>query len=210
MRLFIKLCELKKIRMLCDLIRYSKVISYNRHSLYLLGIWTLLAFVWTFYYLDNASFSSWSSWDNFITILTFIVATTIGWQGYIKNWEKDLPCKITAHFKYNGQYIMSCYRVYLSAESEIRTWGQQIGKQMSGTNLVLEPIIEQSPMEIIDNKFRHYEVTFYLCEEPSIFEEENYKNKYLTWSLQNKGMKKISKTHERQEQPLSFLEVEKA
>lgn len=146
---------------------------------------------------------SWAVWDKWITVLTFVMAGVIGWQGYTRRWENDLPNKITVHFMFNGYYIMSCYRAYLSGSDDSRAWGQQIGKQMaSGQYLDIEPRVKQKEIEIIDNGFKHYEIIFYLYEEPKIFQSENLKNKYITWMVEDDSVSK--RTHARRKHPLAF------
>lgn len=101
---------------------------------------------------------------------------------------------------------MSCYRAYLSGSDDVRNWGQHIGKQMAaGQYLDIEPRIKQNKMKIINNEFKHYEITFYLYEEPNIFQSENLKNKYITWVVETEKINK--KQHQRENCPLDLKQA---
>ncbi len=200
--------------------KLGKILKCNMASIIMLVILAALTACWAFNGLgipqkfspDNASIFSWDSWDNFITVLTFIVAMAIGWQGLVRRWEDKLPNKLTVHFVYGNDYIMSCYNVSLASEKDIRAWGQQVGAQMvGGKRLDMKLTNSQQYMGIVGDKFKHYEAVFYLSEEPKIFQKSEYKNKYLTWFIEGndngeKGVL-IKKINERRENALSFEEA---
>lgn len=193
-----------------------KTLCYNKGSVALLMLIAIVSFIFIF---DVSSWSlsedfpldlqNWEKWNKWITILTFVVAGVIGWQGYIRRWEDSLPNKVTVHFMFNGDYIMSCYRAYLAGEDDIRNWAQQIGRQMTGSNLGMAPVITQKALEIIDDpEFKHYETTFFLHKEPNIFNNEKLKNKYLTWVVEDDSVNK--RIHARIKHPLSLEQAKTA
>ncbi len=191
---------------LIDRDKIYKVIKVNKKSIKMLFILTVVAFLWAFFFSSRETTYNlfvWENWDNFITVLTFIVAITIGWLDYVRYWRENLPNKLTVHFVYerpkkqeNNEteeesliqegYVMSCYTASLVSKSDIRPWAQQIGSQMgSDRNLHFELTNSQKYLGIIDNQFKHYEVTYYLFEEPKIFEQKDFKNKYITWVIED-------------------------
>lgn len=196
--------------------KFTKIIKHNVKPFLLLFLVLIITSIWAFGIgeISISSFNllkenflkhffSWDAWDKWMTVLTFVVAGFIGWQGYVRRWENSLPNKITVHFMYDDNCIMSCYRLYLSSESETRTWGQQIGKQMNDNNFLdFKPNIAQEAMNIVGNSFKHYEITFFLEKEPTVFKSKAFKDKYLVWILKDNGFVKL--VHNRQGTPLSL------
>ncbi len=174
---------------LIDRDKIYKVIKVNKKSIKMLFILTVVAFLWAFFFSSRETTYNlfvWENWDNFITVLTFIVAITIGWLDYVRYWRESLPNKLTVHFVYNEEYIMSAYTVSLSSKSDLRAWAQQIGRQMiGGKSLNFQVTYAQKHSKIVNNQFKHYEVTYYLTTEPEIFQKPSYKNKYLTWVVED-------------------------
>ena len=88
--------------------------------------------------------------DPFLSIATALLALYIWWN----NRNDNLPKRLTVHFvhatdKGTLQYVYTCHEAYLSGVSDIRTWGQQIGRQMNGNhNLEFYPYIDQTSKEV--------------------------------------------------------------
>ncbi len=128
----------------------------------------------------NAGFAPYI--DPIIGIGTFATAIIIAYRG----WKDKIPKKLTVHFKYEGKYIFTCHKAYLSGEGDIRPWGQQIGRQMNdGKPLDFYPYIRQQAPKVeevdritgrikdksrfkymkwlfFDAFYKHYVVTFFL------------------------------------------------
>ncbi len=212
-----------------DTDKIVKVIAVNKKSILMLLVLAGVVFVWAFFLSSRETTYNilvWDNWSNFITVLTFIVAITIGWLDYVRGWQESLPHKLTVHFYYEKDkdnepnvlkgdegYIMSAYTVSLSSKSDLRAWAQQIGKQMVGgkESLNFQLTHSQKYLGIINNQFKHYEVTYYLSTEPKVFKQNNFKNQYLTWIIEDndnesKGDIKQRK-HNRQNTPLSREEA---
>ncbi len=105
--------------------------------------------------------------DSVMTAITFILAIFIGFGAWRKKWEESLPKKLTVHFKYEDRYVLTCYKTYLLGESDIRSWGQSVGRQMcdKSADLSFYPFIEQKNKISDDNEYKIYEVTFFLKED---------------------------------------------
>lgn len=129
--------------------------------------------------LSNSIFANFL--DPFLSIATALLALYIWWN----NRNDNLPRRLTVHFVHatdNGtlQYVYTCHEAYLSGVSDIRTWGQQIGRQMNGNhNLEFYPYIDQTSKEVTKEsvvksgmvsksgkKIVLYEVRFYLQKIP--------------------------------------------
>ena len=115
----------------------------------------------------------WADWgDPIVGLATFFVALGIWLASISKAWKEQLPKRLTVKFFLGEQLVMVCNEAYLASESDIRTWGQQIGAQMSGTKfLKFFPYIKQSaPVVKKDPKdgtyYNFYEAVFYLKELP--------------------------------------------
>lgn len=115
----------------------------------------------------------WADWgDPIIGLATFFVALGIWLASISKEWKEQLPKRLTVKFFLGEKLVMVCNEAYLASESDIRTWGQQIGAQMSGTKfLKFHPYIKQNaPLVKKDPKdgsyYKLYEAVFYLTEEP--------------------------------------------
>ena len=117
--------------------------------------------------------------DPLITVLTLIVAVSIGAGSRYRQWIESLPKKLTVTFQHGGKEIMICELAYLGGESDIRPWGQQLGQQMvakiAGDEafrlLKMSPHIgREQPRRgystDFDGFFLEYRVTFYLVSCP--------------------------------------------
>ncbi len=140
-----------------------------------------------------------TKWDNvyvkfidpFLGLTTVIIALLI-WYSQMKiNWRSSLPKRLTVHFKYKEEVIMSCYEAYLSGESDIRAWSQQIGRQMNdNVNLDFYPYIDSPQPEIVSSfteknedgsyiSVQLYTVYFYLRNVDLL--KDALQDQYLVW-----------------------------
>lgn len=112
--------------------------------------------------------------DPTVSLLTVVVTVFLVWLNYNQEAINKLPLTLTAHFKYKGNYILSCKEAHLSGIHDIRAMGQQIGRQMS-LNSNLDLIVQMdisNPIEIFDGRPRvNYVATFYLSNYPKSLEE---------------------------------------
>lgn len=111
--------------------------------------------------------------DPFVAIGTAVIALLIGLGQSFKNWEENLPKRLTVHFIYDGKAVLSCYESFLSGASDVRAWSQQIGGQMAGVPFISffpyikadKPRITTSAFEIENKKQKVimlYESFFFL------------------------------------------------
>lgn len=119
----------------------------------------------------------WSKWlDPFFGVGTLLVALLVWATELRQDWTDNLPKRLTVKFNYGNRTILECREAYLASEGDIRTWGQQIGKQMTNVQFLhFEPFIEEKEIEIQKDKKEHYrlyEVTFYLTDYPQLSENE--------------------------------------
>ena len=119
-------------------------------------------------------FNWWTNWlDPIVGMFTFLVALGVWWTHNLRNWEDQLPKRLTIHYEFNGKEVMRCEEVYLSSEGDIRPWAQQLGSQMSGSQrLQFEPFLKEEKATIefdgIERKFyKLHTVTFYLTKLPA-------------------------------------------
>lgn len=129
--------------------------------------------------------------DPIISGFTFLLAIFLTYQRYRTTWEESLPKKLTVHYKYQNTYVLSCYEAYLSGESDIRQWGQQIGTQMTSIPfLKFFPYID-GENEIVNNDYKLYIITFYFKSLPNDKDfsapnalperKEQIQNNYTIW-----------------------------
>jgi len=137
---------------------------------------------------NNANFpTQWSNWlDAYATGVTIFIGVLIWYNEKKQDWENELPKKLTVHFKYKGQYIMSCINAPLVGEHDVRAYGQSIGGQISKmrNNLPLETFFDFELKKF--QKTRHeplvnsYVITFYIINDKSPDILELLKN-YQVW-----------------------------
>jgi len=150
----------------------------------------LISLVFLFIFLDYP-FNQWNElkilikfWNGFISsligITTLFVALSVWGAELMQDWRNDLPKKLTVIFRYDGKEVMRCNRAELFSEADIRSLGQQIGRQMAGGGRVdldfAAPSVKQTKKEISSDKetgfFMDYEVVFDLTELPGILKPE--------------------------------------
>jgi hypothetical protein len=129
--------------------------------------------------------------DPIVSGFTFLLAFFLTYQRYRTAWEESLSKKLTVHFKYQNTYVLTCYEAYLSGESDIRQWGQQIGSQMTSINfLKFFPYID-GENEIVNDEYKLFTITFYFKSLPSNDDfdaktalperKEQVQNNYTIW-----------------------------
>lgn len=127
--------------------------------------------------------------DPTVSLLTVVVTVFLVLLNYNQEAINKLPLTLTAHFKYKGNYVMSCEEAHLGGIHDIRAMGQQIGKQM-GFNSNLDLIVQMDlsgPNEIFDGKPRvNYVATFYLSNYPKALEDYFGENSriYMQWHFE--------------------------
>jgi 4-amino-4-deoxy-L-arabinose transferase-like glycosyltransferase len=120
----------------------------------------------------------WDAAERLVLVLTLFVAFAVWLSEQRREWESQLPRRLTVTFHFAGdpEIKMECRDAYLAHEADIRNWGQQIGRQMTGTNewLDFDPDIKQEPGVIVrENKeiFILYKAVFKLTKPPEVFEK---------------------------------------
>lgn len=125
--------------------------------------------------------------DPIIGLFTFLLSVFIFFTSIEREALEQLPKKLTVHFMYENEYILTCYEAYLSGESDIRQWSQQIGGQMTSVyTLSFYPYIQQES-KVIDYTYKLYTVTFFLRSIPAVDANKDPKrkkeveNNYIVW-----------------------------
>lgn len=108
-----------------------------------------------------------NAFDPAITVFSFLFPLILSIYLLQKEWQESLEKRLTVHFKLKDKYVMSCYEAYLSSESDIRLWGQQIGLQMNGGQLNFYPYMTQVGPKIYFDASKNifynlYELTIFL------------------------------------------------
>lgn len=113
--------------------------------------------------------------DPTITVFSFLFPLILSIYLLQKEWQESLEKRLTVHFKLKDKYVMSCYEAYLSSESDIRLWGQQIGLQMNGGQLNFYPYMTQLGPKLYFDASKN---TFYNLYELTIFLKFNKNGDY--------------------------------
>lgn len=143
--------------------------------------------------------------DPFIALGTFVLAIYLGWQKRNDNLEK----RITVHFKIKDsktgefKYLLTCHEAFLAGESDIRSWSQQIGSQMTGERyLDFYPYMEETSSvtkekKVVDGKVEEgkriklHEVTFFLRKYPKKPQKSNEQRKAKGHLSQSRNMSNV-------------------
>jgi len=89
-----------------------------------------------------------------------------------REWENNLPKRITVQYRWQGRNVMYCENALLVEESDARTWALQIGQQMSGCQkLKFQPFFDLQKRGIqtekqTGQKYKSFVLTYYLTELP--------------------------------------------
>lgn len=115
----------------------------------------------------------WTWVQNVATCFTLGTALLIWVSERAREWQSDLPKRLTAHFVFERNEVMVCEGAYLSSESDIRAWAQQLGSQMtSREQLSLLPKLDQEDQGVQYDEeekcfFVQFDVVVYLREMPA-------------------------------------------
>lgn len=128
----------------------------------------LVAFSFSIFFQNH-----WGWLEPLTGIATLLVAIGVWWGEVKQDMENALPKRLNVRFLFEGKEIMRCDQAYLAGESDIRAWGQQIGRQLVGGILDFAPDILQTPGIVTDENvtpgggpIKLYEVTFKLTKNP--------------------------------------------
>lgn len=119
---------------------------------------------------------AWNWLDPVITLTTLAVALVVWLAETRREWESQLPKRLTVYFVWDGFVVLQCDRAYLADVGEIRSWGQQLGRQMNGNaELRFEPFIAQVERRIARDTaggaYKPYEVQFTLTARPDVLDQ---------------------------------------
>jgi hypothetical protein len=104
------------------------------------------------------------------SIATFFIAIFLWFNDLSRDWKDSLEKRLFVDFNYkdsNGVVItaMECLGASLSGESDIRAWGQQIGRQMNSNtgNLEFKPIpVQREGQPVFDETENCFFKPFFL------------------------------------------------
>lgn len=131
------------------------------------------------------------SWLDPITgSATLVFALFLWLNGLRKEWEEELPKRLTVQYEYEGRNVMVCYDSLLTNLADARTWALQIGKQMSDCEkLRFAPFYNFQDRGILTNKkgnqYKSYVLTYYLTQLPIPANGTEKSKKDFVWKLQN-------------------------
>lgn len=115
----------------------------------------------------------WTEWlDPFIGVGVFLIAFNVWLSELRQEWSEQLEKRLTVLFYFENKELFRCEEAFLSNEGDIRSWSQQIGRQMAnGQLLMFEPFIDVAPLSIEFDYtkkayFRHYKTKIFLIEKP--------------------------------------------
>lgn len=140
--------------------------------------------VFLYHYIIKAKYSDPMSdfIDPFFSTVTAALALVIWLRDSYHTWKNNLPKRLSFHFKLKEEYVLTCHKAFLSGESDIRAWSQQIAKQMCGNeNLDFLPYIQLEKKDIEkdeDGLYTHYIATFYLSKLNTYLTQNNG---YIVW-----------------------------
>ena len=89
--------------------------------------------------------------DPLIVLITTFAIILIFFLGMRRKWENDFEKRLSVHFGYKNKYMKTWHEAYLSSESDIRAWGQQIRFQMADSQLGFYPYISEKRYQLQSN-----------------------------------------------------------
>ena len=110
--------------------------------------------------------------DSIAGVGTLLLAFFIWTNNIRREWENNLPKRMTVQYQWQGRNVMVCYDALLVDESDARTWALQIGQQMSGCQrLKFEPFfnLQQRGIQtekVSGKRYKAFVFTYYLTELP--------------------------------------------
>lgn len=169
------------------LLRISKVLRYGFSRDYMLYFFAILILFialryFTTQHAQNIEIGTWTNViDPIITLLTVSITLLVYFSNAKRDWENQLPKKLTVHFIHQDKYVMSCIHASLTGESDIRQYGQQIGSQIASDKPNEAARLKFFPYmtirkQIINQEYYEYTLIIYLSEK-----NEKCKDNYIVW-----------------------------
>ena len=142
----------------------------------------------------------WNGWVEIPVVLgTFIFSLLVFALTSYKEWDNELPKRLTVHFVLrrqndpsNDKYLMTCHEALLIDINDIRAWAQQIGTQLTlkpnnRLDFLLEFKIDPNP-ERVNYAYNLYTMTYYLTSIPASREYDGsdtspLNSKYRVWVM---------------------------
>lgn len=180
---------------------FRKIIAYNRSQflIVLIILFTLSFLYWGYGQETVYEFKLiglirnilhhkwiWGTFDPIAGLGTLILSLFVLYnQGKAKYFD-SLEKRLSVEFSFNGDVIMKIKEAYLSGESDIRAWAQQLGgRQLAGRDLkfdiVYETLEEGVYKQDKEINFLHYKIKVFLQEDP--------RNGVVVESLEEKKIK---------------------
>ena len=151
---------------------------FRRQAIGLLVLFSILFALYAPYGKNFLSQGLWNTVDPVAGISAFILSFIILYNQAYTRWEESLEKQLTVHFRKmeNNQEIAVIERAYLSGESDIRPWAQQLGSQIFG-KMKFDMNWDETPPRIISDLHngktaftKVYEITIYFHQEDSLTE----------------------------------------
>lgn len=154
---------------------YLPVAAKGLQAVLLIILFLILACVYGHRFAPKNFEGFWEWIDPVSAIMSFFITLAILYNQSKSDWEKSLEKRLTVRFKYGGVEIARVENAYLSGESDIRPWAQQLGRQMMG-DLHFDMNWDKSPAkkecDDQDGKWiMKYEVVIYLVKNPLELEQ---------------------------------------
>jgi len=113
----------------------------------------------------------WEFIDPISAIGAFLFTLAILYNQGKERYLKSLENRLSIEYLYNGKVVMEVIEAYLADKSDIRSWGQSLGRQMSGgADLKFDMNWnDDTKMEIGKSEgvtFKHYRIKIYLSHNP--------------------------------------------
>lgn len=165
----------------------------------------------------NGAVFIWKTFDPVAGLGAFILSFIVLYNQAKSNYLDSLEKRLSVDYIFEDRIIMQVHEAYLSGESDIRAWAQQLGRQLSGGNLSMDIVIKTIEEAVLkadnDNNisFLHYKINMYLNADPrlkSIVETSD--QRILRLENSDVDDKKIAQESEQvTKKPLYLLSFEK-
>ena len=149
--------------------RFAKWMLYKRWWVILLVLVLATGLILLAKFTNHDEFDStnieswWRKWVEMPVVFgTFLFSFFIAITIYYNQWNSSLQKRFSVHAKYEDKFIMSCYDSYLTGDSDIRQWGQQILRQMAANQDLEFKLWLKSDKPQRKGNSNHYNVIFYL------------------------------------------------
>lgn len=178
----------------------------ERRMFLLVAVLLSLISVWVSVH-TTGNWTSWNTWDIFLTLATFGIGVAVFWGESIEDWEERLPKRVTVYFQTEGRTRMVCYLAHLAHEGDIRNWGQQIGSQMCGmARLDLRPLFNvrrTGVQQTSEETYTCFEAVIYLRSLPDELEKE-FANAAAAQQVPQDSLCKVLRTGHQGTEKISF------